>query len=861
MRVNGQGPLDATLMLIGEAPGADEDRTGLPFQGKSGRELNRFLNGYQLPHRDEVFVTNICRQRPPGNRDPKPEEIARDLPELIAELEIVQPRVIVTLGRFATRHFLGDVTVEQVHGIPQLPPFTVIDGGIRSALPYAIVETSDGSLRPPVIFPAYHPAFGLHSPEMQALFAYDMEQLGLFLKGKIAVGGAVDEWAGREGYTLADTQGSTAWMDTIAIDTEGSKEHPWCLSYSGVSGVGTVIKPTSPVLEGFRQYLVKHRPRVILHNALYDLSVLKAMRVEIADDQFTDTMIMAYLLCLEPQGLKPLAFRHAGMRMSDYADIIGPTDERIVRDYLDYLRSTVATGIPEKQKGKKAAPLTLEQKTCRKVVQAIDRVLRPSRAKVEKSTRQRWQDSVAGKELTLPPVTLDDVEQESPGKVIHYACRDADATLRIAPILEAKIDAMGLRDALNADLGAVPMIARMQEVGLLVDLDHHFAHYKDLSHLLDLEVQRLDEWIWKLAGRPFNVASSEQVADMLFGQLGLQGKKKTKSGDRFSTVDKVLEAIKGAHPIIQHILDRREAAKLKGTYVDKIPSFVAPDGRLHPRYRITRVASGRLAAADPNVLAFPKHSALGRLVRAGIVVPPGVVFGEWDLDQIEMRVMAHDSGDEQMVAEILSGVDKHRATASLIFGKKAQDINGEERFAAKAVNFGVLMGITEHGLLDQFHKNGQTHWTQDACAQLLAEWFRAYPGVRSYIYGKHAEARRYGYVRDMWGRVRYLPGVHSDDKYIREEALRQAQATPIQSGAQGIVKRWMALVWREMKGMWRDGFYVEPNLQVHDALLCEFQEDLLPLVDAVMLETLKELPALRVPVTAKGTTGRNWGEV
>jgi DNA polymerase-1 len=213
-----------------------------------------------------------------------------------------------------------------------------------------------------------------------------------------------------------------------------------------------------------------------------------------------------------------------------------------------------------------------------------------------------------------------------------------------------------------------------------------------------------------------------------------------------------------------------------------------------------------------------------------------------------------------MIAEFLSGIDKHTSTGARLFGKRVEDVRKEERFAAKAVNFGILMGMTAVGLTAQFHKNGQRQWTQGDCQKLLDEYFRMYPGVRRYVSDKHAEARRYGYVRDMWGRVRYLAGVQSSDNRIREEALRQAQATPIQSGAQGIIKRIMAALWPEIVKLRRD-CWVEPLLQTHDALLFEHEEAVHTLLDETVMRAMRETVTLRVPVSAKATTAQRWGDL
>ena len=316
-----------------------------------------------------------------------------------------------------------------------------------------------------------------------------------------------------------------------------------------------------------------------------------------------------------------------------------------------------------------------------------------------------------------------------------------------------------------------------------------------------------------------------------------------------------MEAIRDEHPIVGLILDWREADKIRGTYVEPMPAFIQADGRLHPRFRITRTGTGRLSASDPNVLAFPKHSELGKLVRMGFRAALGHLLGEWDLNQIEMRVMAHDSQDPVMIEEFKSGIDKHVSTAARLLGKRAEDVTADERFGAKAVNFGILMGMTEVGLTAQFAKHGRVY-----PVGMLAEYFKLYRGVQAYISGKHAEARRFGYVRDMWGRIRYIGGVHSPDRRVKEEALRQAQATPIQSGAQGIIKRIMRRVWPEIVELRRTS-WVEPLLQIHDALIFEYDEAVHRVLDETVMRAMTGTVELRVPVTANSTTAERWGDL
>lgn len=673
----------------------------------------------------------------------------------------------------------------------------------------------------------------------------------------------------------------------IAVDTEGWHHLPWCTSFAIHPYEGFVVKATDHEGLGEVQRLFNDADMIVLHNSLHDIGVLRAMGLTFDDDKLHDTMIQSYLLGLEPQGLKPLAYRHMGMIQSDFSDIVAIPSAMHAEAWLDALVEALPIKLPPPKKPKKGQPAPppaqserdMELGRVRKLIEAMLRKNEPM------TLRTRWaacrSREILAEELDFlspyaadpPEATLDDVSDEVS---IPYAGRDADATLRIHAPLSANIDAMGLRDAYTADIAIVPMIDRMQTVGLAVDLDH----FQGLIDVFEGEVIANAEEIRRLAGGDVNVSSGDQVAEWLFDRLRLHLDprarhlriKATGSGKRLSTNDKILEALSPFHPAVGLVQEGREIRKMLSTYARPMPLLVSrTDGRLHPRYRLTRVESGRVSASDPNVLALPKHSRRGKLIREGIIAGPGMVLSEWDLDQIEMRVFAHDSGDEVMLAAFASGRDLHATAAVKTSGMTYEEIYegykkykagdesfawaDEKRFAGKAINFGTLMGITEYGLLDQMHKNGQLHWTIEMSHDELINWNLSFPQGAAHISNKHAEARRYGFVRDMFGRLRWLEGIHSTDKYIRQEAERQAQATPTQSGAAGIIKRGMARLWPLLKAYRAGGMPVECLLWVHDALILEHRpEDTEELNDAVMF-CLCNAVELKIPVTAKGKLG------
>ncbi len=453
----------------------------------------------------------------------------------------------------------------------------------------------------------------------------------------------------------------------------------------------------------------------------------------------------------------------------------------------------------------------------------------------------------------MPHATLDDVPLED---AIRYAARDADATLRVNDCLDRRIDQMHLRGVYEMDLAVVPMVERMRTVGMLVDVNHFVELDAHLTELMALEVVAIRD----LIGMVVNPNSPKQMEELLFHKLHIKPRKKT-AGGLNSTQDKVLEAIRHEHPVVEHIIKYREYGTYRDDFCLKMVRLLGDDGRIHPDLQLTRVSSGRLSCKAPNLLGIPVREELGKLLRAGFVAGVGKVYGSWDLNQIEMREMAHQSGDEILIGRFERNEDIHAATAADMFGKDVADVTATERYAAKRVGFGVITGITEIGLAEQMALAGATGWDEFRCASAIREYFNIYRRVRSYMDGCRAEARRYGFVRDRWGRIRYLPGVYSDLSWVRAEAERQSHSFKISASAQGVLKMAMAQIWAWMQEYKYGHFGIEPLLQIHDELLFELDEDpaFIAEADAAIQYFMCHTTDLRVPIKAKGSTGVNWG--
>jgi DNA polymerase I len=514
--------------------------------------------------------------------------------------------------------------------------------------------------------------------------------------------------------------------------------------------------------------------------------------------------------------------------------------------------------------------------------QRVSRILSDYEKKPETDLVRRWENideyirvRVEEELGEMPEATLDDIPEE---RAINYACRDADATLRLGPILIEKIDEMELGQVALIDHSVLPMAERMQSNGMRTNI----PHFEELADRCTRMMEEKKEEIRRLTGASINPDSGDQVAALIFDQLHLDKKvthrlKQTKSKKRLSTNDKTLEALRRVHPVVPIISDYREISKVRNSFAITIPRRTGRDGRVRCNIRTTRVSSGRFSATKPNLLAIPVRSKLGQEVRRGFVAKDGCALGTWDLDQIEMRYMADESQDPLLCGLFRDNTrDVHSETAARIFGLETYESkdkkeryrnveNMKHRYPAKRVGFGVITGITEVGLLDQMYlADTGREWTEDDCAEMIGEWFKIYKGVRVYMDACRAEARRNGYVRDRWGRIRYLPGVHSPISKIREEALRQSHSHKIQSGAQGIMKMGMATIWGYMKNWWwPEGWYVEPVLQVHDELILEVQDDeeIKGVVSAACVDALTTTTRLSVPLGAKGAYGYNWGDL
>ena len=456
----------------------------------------------------------------------------------------------------------------------------------------------------------------------------------------------------------------------------------------------------------------------------------------------------------------------------------------------------------------------------------------------------RYED-VAGK--GAKQISFADVALE---QATEYAAEDADITLRLHQVLSARLAAEPslLRVYRDIEMPLVSVLERMEANGVCIDMDELRRQSADLSQRMLKAQQRAHE----VAGRVFNLDSPKQLGQLLFDELKLPAAIKTPGGAP-STNEEALEAIADLHELPRLILEYRSLAKLRSTYTDKLPLMRNPaTGRVHTSYHQAGAATGRLSSSDPNLQNIPIRSADGRRIRQAFVAPPGRKIVACDYSQIELRIMAHLSGDAGLVQAFKSGQDVHRATAAEVFGATVDTVTGDQRRAAKAINFGLMYGMSAFGLARQLGIG------RGEAQDYIALYFSRYPGVRDYMERIRGQARETGYVETVFGRRLALPEIQSRNQAQRAGAERAAINAPMQGTAADIIKRAMIDV-----DAWIHSLRDSPALmlmQVHDELVFECDAQFVPTLVAEVKARMEAAAELSVPLVVDVGTGDNWGE-
>ena len=437
----------------------------------------------------------------------------------------------------------------------------------------------------------------------------------------------------------------------------------------------------------------------------------------------------------------------------------------------------------------------------------------------------------------------------SPTDVYEYACEDADITLQLKNKLEPELKAHDCEKLFyEIEMPLMPVLAEMEMNGVCLDT----ASLKETSTQLTQRMVDLEARIYELAGGQFNIASPKQVGEILFDKLKIVEKaKKTKKG-QYVTSEEVLQQLKHKHEIVADILEHRGLKKLIGTYIEALPKLINPrTGHIHTSFNQTITATGRLSSSDPNLQNIPIRGEDGKEIRKAFIPEPGCLFFSADYSQIELRVMAHLSGDANMIEVFREGKDLHAATAANIYKKTIDEVTRDERTKSKRANFGIIYGITVFGLAERLDI------PRDEAKMLIDGYFQTFPQVHDYMEKSKEIARQQGYVTTLFGRRRYLPDINSANSVVRGFAERNAINAPIQGTAADIIKVAMIHIFQRFKA---EGIKSKMILQVHDELNFSVYPDEKEQVERIVLEEMQNAFQMKVPLVADSGFGKNWLE-
>lgn len=850
--VAGEGNEDASVMLIGEAPGSQEDEYGHPFIGNAGEFLNALLRVLRLT-REEVFISNAVKCRPFNNNTPSPLQVKICANRwLTKEIERVRPEIIVTLGWPATHYVtkLND-SMEHLHGRP-----IVMDGV--------------------TVLPAYHPAAGFHNTALLRHIYDDFGVLRKLLEGSSAEALQVkDEYPGPR-YEVVKSEKIVRELlaePRYALDTEQTADGKlWSIQVSVKAGEAYFI-PRELVPE---DRSIFRRSEVTVHNWLHEAKYLDIPK-------FLDTMLISYLLG-HAQGLKELAARLCGIRMISYPEMVRPYRREKALRYL-LKAAGMEWGPPPMVKvfewsDKEGKPVIREKKpqhikhkiNARLKKVAEDKGYDPYAdwfGKVSKEERAEVEEKLG----LMPDADLSDIDFND---AVRYASRDADATLRVRDKMMPMLKESKLEYILRGvDQTILPMVRYMMDRGAVVDVEY----LKGLSAEYFQKMIVANEECTRIAGHPFNPKSDQQVGKLLYEKLGFKPTAYTETGRPQVNaqemgkvqVDEVEEDEDGdeeirkvQHPVIAPILDYRKAQKLKSTYSDALAEMAVSDDtgemRVHTELLVTRTETRRLASKKPNLQNVPVRTDDGRKVRKAFVAPKGGLLVAPDYGGQEMRVLAHASQCERLIKLFREGRDAHTETAMALFGVDAETAREKKyRNPTKTTNFGVAYGISDAGLYEAFLKDGIEGWTVESCNRFIEEWYKLNKGVKEWKQETIAFAIRNGYVVDLFGGRRWIPEMACPIRKVRAAGERQAVNTLIQMPSATITKLGMRAVWEGLD-VWKGDLV--PILQIHDEILLELlRPELIEDVARWLKEKMENVVELSVPLVVEVKKGERWGEM
>jgi DNA polymerase-1 len=434
-----------------------------------------------------------------------------------------------------------------------------------------------------------------------------------------------------------------------------------------------------------------------------------------------------------------------------------------------------------------------------------------------------------------------------------YAAADAETTLRLLPLMQAEVRrAHGEKLLAEIEIPLIPVLAEMEMTGVLLDL----PFFEQMSVELQGRMEQIEKQVYDSVGKVFNLNSTQQLSEILFSRLGLEPPdrgRKTASG-HFSTSADILELLRGKHPVVDWILSHRELSKLKSTYVDALPAAVDPQtGRVHTSYSQSGAVTGRLSSSNPNLQNIPIRTEAGRRVRSGFIAAKGHDLLSVDYSQIELRIVAHMARDESMLAAFRAGQDIHATTAAAVYKVELGAVTKEMRRHAKAVNFGLIYGMSAFGL------SRSTDLTLAEAEEFVKNYFEQFPGIKHYLDGIRKQAAQDGYVETLLGRRRYFPALQNQrNAAVRNREEREAINAPIQGTAADIMKIAMLRIPGALE---QAGLRARMLLQVHDELVLECPQRETEQTARLVQGTMEAAYSLSIPLSTEARRGRNWGEM
>jgi DNA polymerase-1 len=436
-----------------------------------------------------------------------------------------------------------------------------------------------------------------------------------------------------------------------------------------------------------------------------------------------------------------------------------------------------------------------------------------------------------------------------PEAIYKYACEDADITLKLHHVLKKELEASGATSLFyEIEMPLVPVLAYMEKNGVRVDTHA----LKETSQHFTMRMNQIEQEIHEMAGMEFNVSSPKQVGEVLFDKLKIVEKaKKTKTG-QYVTSEEVLEGLRGKHDIVGKILDYRGLKKLLSTYIDALPLLInLKTGKIHTSFNQTVTATGRLSSSNPNLQNIPIRNEDGKQIRKAFIPEEGCEFFSADYSQIELRIMAHLSGDPNMIEAFREGDDIHAATAAKVYKIGIDEVTREQRSKAKTANFGIIYGISVFGLAERMNV------PRSEAKELIDGYFQTYPKIKEYMDQSIERARMNGYIETIFGRKRFLPDINSHNAVVRGYAERNAINAPIQGSAADIIKVAMVRIYQRFQA---ENIRSKMILQVHDELNFSVYPEERDKVQSIVIEEMEKAYKMQVPLRADCGWGNNWLE-